>query len=101
MLNHYRIAANISNFQLVMKPTETNCPLVFEAILHDSTLNTRRMLKLFSLPIARLHSGGRHDDTVGSSLVPLYYHYYIVQIGTPDKQGIGTTQIDIHNTYLL
>ena len=23
-----------------MKLTETNCPLVFEAILHDSTLNT-------------------------------------------------------------
>ena len=51
------IAANISIFQLVMKPTETNCPLVFEAFWHNSTLNTRRMLKLFSLPIARLHSG--------------------------------------------
>ena len=67
------IAANISKFQLVVKPTETNCPLVFEAILiHDSTLNTRRMLKL---PIARLHSGGRHDETVGSSLV--ITHYYV------------------------
>ena len=64
------IAANISK-----KSTETNCPLVFEANLHDSTLNTfiRRMLKLFSLPIARLHSGGRHDEIVGSSLVLVYY----------------------------
>ena len=35
------IAANISKFQLVMKPTETNYPLDFEAILHDPTLNTR------------------------------------------------------------
>ena len=40
------------------------------------------MLKLFSLPIAHLHSGGRHDETVGSSLVPFITHYYIAQIGT-------------------
>ena len=50
------------------------------------------MLKLFLLPIARLHSDGRHDETVGSSLVPVYYPY-------PDKQGIDTTLIDIHNTF--
>ena len=82
-----------------MKPTETNCPLVFEAILHDSTLNTRRMLKLFSLPIARLHSGGRHDETVGSSLVPVYYPLIHRTNRYPDKQGVDTTLIDIHNTF--
>ena len=65
------VAANISKFQSVMKPTATNCPLVFEAFFQDSTLNTRRMLKLFSLPIAR---GGRHDETVGSLLVPVPSH---------------------------
>ena len=31
------------------------------------------MLKLFSILIARLHSGRRHDETIGSSLVPIYY----------------------------
>ena len=46
-----------------------------------------RMLKLFSLPIARLHSGGRHES-IGSSLVHVYY---------PDNQGIDTMLIDIQN----
>ena len=80
-----------------MKPTETNCPLVFEAILHDLTLNTRRMLKLFSLLIARLHSGGCLDETVGSSLVPVYCTLLHCTNWYPDKQGIDTTLIDIHN----
>ena len=84
------IAANISKFWLVMKPTETNCPLVFEAVLHDSTLNTRWMLNIFSLPIARLHSGGRHDETVCSSLVPVYYPLLHHTNWYPDKQGIDT-----------
>ena len=88
-----------SKFQLVMKSTETNCPLVFEAILYDSTLNTRRMLKLFSLLIARLHSGGCHDETVGSSLVPVYYPLLQRTNWYPDKQGINTTLIDIHDTF--
>ena len=92
---HGPIAANISKFQLVMKPTKTKCPLVSEAILHDSTRNTRRMLKLFSLPIAHLHSGGHHDETVGSSLVPVYYPLLHRTNRYPDKQGIDTTLIDI------
>ena len=82
-----------------MKPTETNCPLVFEALLHDSTLNTRRMLKRFSLPTARLHSGGCHDETEGSTLVPVYYPLLHRTNWYPDKQGIDTTLIDIHNTF--
>ena len=96
-----------------MKRTETNCPLVFEAILHDSTQNTRRMLKLFSLPIARLHSGGHHGFCMvwrqGKTVITFVIkhlegimmkpkalrwflfitHYYIAQIGTPtDKVSI-------------
>ena len=66
----------MSKIQVVMKPTETNCPLVFEVILRDSTLNTRRMLKLFSLPIARLQWRALRWFL-------FITHYYIAQIGTP------------------
>ena len=86
---YYHIAANISKIQLVMKPTKTNCTLVFEAIL----------LKDFSLLIARLHSGGCHDETIGSSLVPVYYPLLHRTNWYADKQGINTMLIGIHNTF--
>ena len=89
-------AYSCQHLKIPMKPTESNCPLVFEAILHDSTLNTRWMLKLFSLPIARLHSGRRHDKTVGSLLVPVYYPLLHCTDRHPYKQGIDTTLTDIH-----
>ena len=43
--------------------------------------------ELLSFPIARLHSGGRHDETVGSSLVPVYYPSLHRINWYPDKQG--------------
>ena len=59
--------ANISKFQLLIKLTETNCRLVFE-----DTIQHQIKGQILKLPIARLHSGGRHDETVGSSLVLVY-----------------------------
>ena len=48
-----------------------------------------------------VYSGERHDETVGSSLVPVYYPLLHRTNRYPDKQGIDTTLIDIHNTFAV
>ena len=91
----YTLLHSCQHFKIPISNETDQDKLVFEAILHDSRLNTRQMLKLFSLPIARLHSGGHHDETVGALLVPVYYPLLHRTYWNSDKQGIDTTLIDI------
>ena len=78
----------------------------FWSHLYDPTLNTRRMLKLFSLPIARWHSGGRHDESVNiqygtdSDFYDRYLFIYLPHptAETPPVTGMGSININIKIT---
>ena len=65
------VAANISKFQLVMKPTEN--------------------FSHFQLHVCTVAGG--------SLLVPVFYPLLHRTNWYPDKQGINTMLIDIHNTF--